>query len=299
MPWKQIRITTTAANAEIVSELLMAVGALAVTFEDAADQPIYEPWQETPLWQKTFVCGLFDTAIDLEKIWKFLQEHTEKTAILSVFVSETLADKDWIKETQKNFPPLKFGKKLWVVPSWEKINVPGSVIVLLDPGIAFGTGTHETTSLCLEWLEENIKPHDRVIDYGCGSGILGIAALKLGARQVWAIDHDPQALAATRNNAKNNQLSKEQIITATPEQTPPWQANILVANILAQPLIALAPTFAKLVKDKGKVVLSGILREQADNVNKSYFTWFKMLPATFKNEWARLEGIRRANYSQN
>lgn len=290
MPLKQLKIITDAVNADALSDLLMEAGAVAVSFEDAKDQPIYEPaQQQTPLWDQTCVCGLFNADADEKKICAFLQE---KMAIKNCQF-ETLPEKNWVEETQKNFPPLHFGKNLWICPSWEKITIPNAIVVYLNPGLAFGTGTHATTALCLEWLEANIKPNDLVIDYGCGSGILGIAAIKLGAKQVWAIDHDPQALEATKANAALNQINESQLITAKPDNPPPWLANILIANILAQPLIDLAEKFATLLVPQGHLVLSGILREQVENVVKAYRYYFRFNPPAFKNEWVRLNGIRQ------
>src|SRR5260221_347264 len=261
MSWIQLTITADITEAEHISELLNQLGAVAVTFHNAGQPPIFEPeLHTTPLWNRTQVIGLFDADANIKIILQQLKKNIYPTTFNSHQV-EILANKDWIREYQQNFQPLKFGKNLWVCPSWHKIPDPNAVNIILDPGLAFGTGTHATTALCLEWLETHIKNSDVVIDYGCGSGILGIAALKLGANRTYAIDIDPQALTAVENNRTSNQLSEEQLPVFLPQQLPPVKADILIANILAKPLIELAAIFSPLIKPHGKLVLSGILQE--------------------------------------
>jgi ribosomal protein L11 methyltransferase len=292
MAWKQLHITVFNSVAEDLSEFLMTVGAVAVTFSDAAGQAIFAcDLQISPLWEKVQVTALFESSVAMEKIIQLIKQKI----LLASFSHhiEILEDKDWVRESQNNFQPLKFGKKLWICPSWQKIPEIADVVVSLDPGLAFGTGTHPTTALCLEWLENHVNPQNLVIDYGCGSGILGIAALKLGAKQVWAIDNDPQALAATRENGQRNQIDETMLVTALPNQLPNWQTDILIANILAQPLIDLASTLASLTKPFGKLVLSGILCDQIEKVCEAYHPYFRMFPANIKEEWARIEGIRK------
>lgn len=292
MHWIQLTLIADLVAAEPISELFHQSGAIAVTFHNAGQQPIFEPeLQTTPLWNKTQVIGLFDANADI----KILLQQLKKNVSQEVFHSqriEILSEKDWIREYQQNFQPLKFGKNLWVCPSWHKIPDNHAVNIILDPGLAFGTGTHATTALCLEWLEANIKNSEVVIDYGCGSGILAIAALKLGAKQSYAIDIDPQALTAVETNRSSNQLSTTQLLAFFPQHLPIIKVDILIANILAKPLIELAETFSSLIKSQGKLVLSGILLEQVTEVCAVYQPWFKFSPPIYKDEWARLEGVK-------
>ena len=189
------------------------------------------------------------------------------------------------------FQPMRFGRRLWVCPRWQTPPQPDDVTVMMDPGLAFGTGTHPTTALCLEWLDEHDIRDRTVIDYGCGSGILAIAAAKLGARQVWAVDYDPQALTATADNAAENGVGRR-LSVHQPDELEELNCDILLANILAAPLLELAPRFAHLVRPNGQIVLSGILDEQADAVMAKYRAWFNMEPAATREEWVRLSGQR-------
>lgn len=288
MPWLEIHINTVAEHAKMLEEELFVLGAEAVTMQDAGDQPIYEPaLHESSLWQETTVIGLFAHDQDSDPIIHSLKQHQANQEIKNFYVKH-LADQDWVRASLKNFQPLQFGKRLWVCPSWHTPPNPNSVNVILDPGLAFGTGTHETTHLCLEWLEQHIQSQSCLIDYGCGSGILGIAALKLGAKHVIAVDHDSQALEATRHNAERNGLSTLQLETLLPSQPIPQKADILIANILAKPLIDLSYLFSSLLKPHGEILLSGILRDQVEEVVKAYQPWFNLKESTFKNEWACL-----------
>lgn len=294
MPWIELCITTSESHVDSLSEQLTEFGALAVTYQDAGDQPIFEPQPDTKLlWQQTTITSLFDSEHPIKPILDFLKTQ-QNLGILSEIKQTYLADEDWERRCLDSFKPMQFGKRLWVCPSWHSIPDPNAVNLILDPGLAFGTGSHPTTALCLEWLEQQVKPNDIVIDYGCGSGILAIAALKLGASQAIAIDNDPQALAATQANAKRNQISATQLIIAPPGEPVSTQADILIANILAQPLIGLAPVFASFLTKKGaKIAISGILSTQATEVINAYAPWFVMQPPVTRNEWVRLEGIRK------
>jgi ribosomal protein L11 methyltransferase len=295
MAWVEYHITTTAQHAELIGERMTECGAVALTMKDAGNQPIYEPALDTtpPLWPDTTLVGLFDAEENFSAVNSLLQE--EKSAgHLKDFTMQLLPDEDWERRCLDTFQPILFGKRLWVVPSWHTPPDPDAVNIILDPGLAFGTGTHATTALCLEWLDENIRAHETVLDYGCGSGILAVAALKLGAAHAYAVDHDPKALSATLENAERNQLDTS-ILTTTSDIDfkLPEPVDILVANILAGPLIELAPRLAKSVKVGGKIILSGILYEQAEQVAKIYQASFDMQPTVFKGEWVRLSGIRR------
>jgi len=291
--WLELHVKTTAEHANQIGDQLTLLGATALTMQDAGDQPIYEPALDaTPLWQDTIVVGLFDDQQTMEPILAYLKRQ-QALGLLKDFQLQPLADQDWERRCLDDLKPLCFGKRLWVCPSWLTPPEPEAVNVILDPGLAFGTGTHPTTSLCLEWLDANIKSGDTVIDYGCGSGILAIAALKLGANQVMAIDHDPQALDATRQNGERNQLAPSELKTCLPDDFVPQQVDVVIANILAKPLIELAPRLSTFVKQGGQILLSGILIEQAEHVAEAYKPWFLMKNSVSKQEWVRLEGVRK------
>ncbi|EEF80707.1 ribosomal protein L11 methyltransferase [Methylophaga thiooxydans DMS010] len=270
-----------------MSDALSECGAAAVTFEDDADQPIYEPdVGETPLWTATRLTALFDAETRSEDVTKMLANVMDEVPHFKV---EAVEDKDWEREWMANFQPIQFGERLWICPSWHQPPAPEAVNILLDPGLAFGTGTHATTALCLNWLDTADLTGKYVIDYGCGSGILAIAAALLGAEKVIAVDTDPQALEATRANAKRNGVEIEAYL---PGECPDEPCDLLLANILAGPLQTLAPRFANLCKPAADIVLSGILQTQADAVSDSYGAWFAMQAATQKEDWIRLSGQR-------
>lgn len=291
--WVQIYTTLDASLAEALEEGLMAAGASAVTMMDAADQPILEPaLGTTPLWADTTVIGLFNAEEDIE---------AAKTLALNVFQSihpeaaislqsELLENEDWTRKWIENFKPIQFGERLWVCPSWCEAPDANAINLKLDPGLAFGTGTHPTTFLCLAWLDANDVKDKIVIDYGCGSGILGIAALLLGAKHVYAIDNDPQALLATQDNAERNDIAPEQITTLLPEQVGELKGQLLLANILAQPLRELRDQMLALLEPGSELVLSGILADQAPALSDHYSARADMEPATQQGDWIRLNG---------
>lgn len=291
MSWQQLTFSTTAQAAEQLNELLLETEALAVTLQDAADEPIFEPaLGTTPLWGQTELVALFSVEEDLQQIIRQLQAVFGQ---LPPYQISRVAEQNWERAWMDEFKPMQFGQHLWICPSWCEPVDPSAVNLLLDPGLAFGTGTHPTTRLCLEWLDANPPMDSQVIDYGCGSGVLALAALKLGAKITYAIDNDPQALLATEDNTKRNQINPLQLKTLSPEQTIAAAADLLLANILAQPLIELAEKFASLIKPQGTIVLSGILQEQADKVSQAYQPWFTLQKATQLDEWVRLVGIRK------
>ncbi len=293
MPWIELRITTTAEYANPLGNQLLLLGAQTLTMQDAGDHPIYEPTPgSSVLWQDTVVIGLFDLQQSLEPITAYLEKQ-KNAGLIAHFNTQQIADEDWERRCLDHFKPMRFGKRLWICPSWQIPPDPQAVNVILDPGLAFGTGTHPTTALCLEWLDNNINSGETVIDYGCGSGILAIAALKLGAHQVFAIDHDTQAIDSTKENGKRNHLYPPKLKTGLPKDFNLPAADILIANILAQPLIELAPQFAKLAKPQSSLLLSGILINQANEVIKAYQPWFNMDAAINKEEWVRLTGVRK------
>ncbi|MCX4192600.1 50S ribosomal protein L11 methyltransferase [Methylophaga sp. OBS1] len=289
MAWVQFICHTAPDSAEALSEALSECGAAAVTFEDDADQPIYEPDPgETPLWADTRLTALFDAETSEQSVLDML---TTLLPEVPRFRVEAVEDKDWEREWMANFQPIQFGDRLWIVPSWHKAPDEQAVNILLDPGLAFGTGTHATTALCLNWLDQADLKGKFVIDYGCGSGILAIAAALLGAERVIGVDTDPQALEATRENARRNGVEIEAYL---PGNCPDEPCDLLLANILAGPLQNLAPRFANLCKPDTQLVLSGILQSQADEVAESYAPWFTMQPAVSREDWVRLTGVRHA-----
>ncbi|MDX1536804.1 50S ribosomal protein L11 methyltransferase [Arsukibacterium sp.] len=287
MPWIQLRVTTTEVKAEQVSDMLQGWGAQAVSFVDAHDTPIYEPMPgEVIYWTNTVVVGLFDAEHPMDQVISKLQQVSFFKDKLQ-YKLEQLEDKDWEREWMDNFHPIKFGERLWVCPSWRDIPDPDAVNVMLDPGLAFGTGTHPTTALCMQWLDQHIKPEQTVVDFGCGSGILGIAALKLGAKRVVGIDIDPQAIEASTANAKRNNVSG-QIELYLPRDQPQLQADVVVANILAGPLAELSQVISGYVKSGGLLALSGILQSQAQSVIDAYSNEFSFDPVAEQDEWVRL-----------
>ncbi|MEH6624997.1 MAG: 50S ribosomal protein L11 methyltransferase [Motiliproteus sp.] len=297
MPWLQMKLDIEPSQAEAYEDLLLSLGCCAVTLEDGADQPLFEPdLGTTPLWDKTRITGLFDAEADLKAIQHGLQLGHQALASEEPFPAcktEILEDKDWEREWMDNFHPMQFGKRLWVCPSWKEVPDPTAANLMLDPGLAFGTGTHPTTALCLEWLDQQDCQDKLVIDYGCGSGILGIAALLLGGKRLVATDIDPQALQASGENAKRNNIDPQQLELYYPNQMPELEADILVANILAGPLVELAPTLAKLIKSGGLIALSGVLESQAQNLIAAYSPWFDLQVPDQREEWIRLTGVKR------
>jgi ribosomal protein L11 methyltransferase len=290
MAWLRITLDGSFHDPEQLSELLSATGAVSVAFEDAADQPIIEPLPgETRLWPHTRVSGLYATDVDAARILDILRRELNDPQLQAT--ATPLEDQDWERAWMDQFQPLRFGRRLWVCPHWHTPPQPEDVNIMLDPGLAFGTGTHPTTALCLEWLDAQELRDKTVIDYGCGSGILAIAAAKLGARHIWAVDYDPQALTATASNASANHVD-ERISVHAPETLPAITADILLANILSGPLLQLAPRLAGLVQPGGKLVLSGILGEQAPALMEKYRAWFNMEPTVTRGEWVRLSGQR-------
>jgi len=280
---------------------LLEAGAVSVTLQDSEDQPLYEPAPgEIPLWDHVTVVGLFPADLSLEKLEKVV---TEKLAPLSLtsFLLAPVKDQDWERVWLKDFKPVQFGETLWVCPNGMAPGTNEGVVMELDPGLAFGTGTHPTTAMCLEWLAEQNLQNLSLIDYGCGSGILGIAALLLGADIVHGVDNDPQALSATRDNCKKNAIVEEKFplylpgdFARTLSEGDVQQVDTLLANILAGPLVSLAQYLAAMVKPESSLLLSGILREQADEVMAAYGPWFTFTEPVIQDDWTRLEGKRKS-----
>lgn len=292
MAWLQLRINATAEHAESIGTMLSANGAQAVTFVDAKDTPVYEPKPgETMLWPDTQVVGLFDASDDMPSIIARLAQ-SKLLGKNFTHKLDPLEDKDWEREWMDNFHPMQFGERLWICPSWREVPDPGAVNVMLDPGLAFGTGTHPTTSLCLRWLDGLSLTGKQVVDFGCGSGILALAALKLGAGHVTGIDIDPQALQASQENARRNDVA-DRLSVYLPDDQPSLQADVVMANILSGPLLELQNVITAYCKPGGKLVLSGILAEQVARIEAAYARDFDLDTSAIDGDWARVSGVRK------
>ena len=293
MSWLNLRFTADAAIAEALSEALSSLGALSVSIDDAAagtsgEQPIFgEPGMpEDALWQTCAVSALFPAA-------------SEPVALVHAAASaaglakpppydiETVEEEDWVRLTRSQFDPIRISERLWIVPTWHAAPDSRAINIQLDPGVAFGTGSHPTTRLCLTWLEESIRGGESVLDYGCGSGILAIAASKLGAGRVAGVDIDAQAVQAARYNASQNSVDAS---FSLPDKSAPFAADITVANILSTPLKLLAPLLADCTAPGGRIVLSGILAPQAVDVMRCYEPWFTMAIYEEDGGWVCLAG---------
>jgi len=296
MSWLTLTVTASEQQAELLSDALMELGALSVDVHDAdADTPMEqaifgEPGEPVPhLWSHNCVTALFpeDAAIDsiMLKV-----ANSIGLAQPPAYRTETLEDNDWVRLTQSQFSPILISQRLWIVPTWHTPFDVSAINIVLDPGLAFGTGSHPTTRLCLLWLDNHIKGGEIVLDYGCGSGILAIAALKLGAYSAIGVDVDAQAVRASRDNAIANQVEAKFYL---PDDAPKLKNDIVIANILTNPLKMLAPLLAGKTKQGGRIVLSGILSEQADEVMKIYSEWFNLEAPNFEEGWVCLSGIKR------
>jgi ribosomal protein L11 methyltransferase len=293
MPWLELSLIVSAGREAEVENALEEVGALAVTLLDAEDHPILEPAPgETPLWPQIAMSALFDAASDRAGLVHVLTELVPDLSPEQI-AFRAVEDQDWTRVWMDQFQPMRFGRRLWIYP-WNQ--EPGgddtdAIVVRLDPGLAFGTGTHPTTALCLEWLDSLDLRGKRVVDYGCGSGVLAIAALKLGATHVLGVDNDPQALAASRDNAERNGVAAALDLCAPPDfHAEP--ADVLVANILAGPLDELAARFAGIVKPGGELAISGILRGQETALCERYTEWFDAIAITVREDWVRISARR-------
>ena len=296
MAWLELKLALGDLDAERVEEALEEVGALSVTLEDAGDEPIYEPDADKPsLWSDTRLTALFPADAHMDSVTARLKIDLG-VAKLPPYRIEPLEDRDWAREWLKDFKPMRFGRRLWICPTAYTPPEPAAINLMLDPGLAFGTGTHATTALCLEWLDGADVKDRLVVDYGCGSGILAIAAARLGAREVWAVDNDPQALVASRDNAERNSVTEKLRICLPPafaNREGAMQADVLLANILAGPLVSLEPVLAVHLKPGGRLVLSGILKTQDPDIRRAYEADFAGLEVASKEDWIRITGIRR------
>lgn len=291
MAWQQLHIATDPRHADAFQDSLEDLGAAAVTLTDGADQPVFEPPPGArPLWNTTVVTALFEDGVDLDRVLAALGEQGLAFADHRV---EPLAEQAWERAWMDDFQPMRFGERLWIVPSWSEAPQPDAVNLKLDPGLAFGTGTHDTTALCLEWLDGADLRGRRVLDFGCGSGVLAIAALLLGADAAVGTDIDPQALTASADNAAANGVGERLSLCLPEALAAQEQYDLLVANILAGPLIELATTLAGRCRPGAPMALSGILADQAAAVREAYAPWFDLAPTRQRGDWVRIDGVRR------
>ena len=293
--WQELHFTARKDQIEPLEDWLFVRGALSVTLEDEADQPLLEPGPgETPLWDAVRLTALFAGHEDLTPL---LGEVPPELCTQAPSVAVPVADREWTRVWEDQFHPLQMGERLWICPSWTPPPDPDAVNILLDPGLAFGTGTHPTTAMCLRALDADLPPGKRVVDYGCGSGILGIAAARLGAAAVLGVDNDPQAMTASRDNARRNEIPDTTFPVVLPQDNlvATWQAsaNWVVANILAGPLVALAPVLTSLMVPGGRLLLAGLLADQAGAVIEAYAPKVALSIADQQEEWVLLAGDKR------
>lgn len=296
MVWINLRFTAGAATAESISDALDELGAISVSIDDAAagtaqEQAIFgEPGMpEDALWDHCAVSALFPMGSDAQSIAHAVAQ-IARLPDVPRFAAETVAEADWVRLTQAQFDPIHISPRLWIVPTWHAAPDPQAINIRLDPGVAFGTGSHPTTQLCLQWLDDNLHGSEAVLDYGCGSGILAIAAKKFGAGTVLGVDIDPQAVEAARLNAERNNIVAE---FRLPDRTAGFAAQVTLANILSSPLKLLAPLLAECTAPSGRIVLSGILVPQADAVMARYERWFGMSVYREQSGWVCLQGSKR------
>lgn len=296
MSWLSLIINASADTAESLSDALFDLGALSVSIEDAqagteAEQPIFgEPGEPTDVvWSDSNVVALFEADSDIPAI---LAQVAEQTGVaIAHHKVEQVAEQDWVRMTQAQFDPIQISERLWITPTWHQPPDPKAINLQLDPGLAFGTGSHPTTRLCLRWLDNNLRTGETLLDYGCGSGILAIAAVKLGAGKTTGIDIDPQAIVASKQNAEQNNVTAD---FRLPDSILNEQFDVVLANILTNPLKVLAPLLAGATRAGGRIALSGVLQEQAEEVMAIYQQWFDLAPTVFDEGWACISGTRKA-----
>ena len=292
MPFLEMTLELQGLAPEVAETAVFALGALSVTLTDSGDDAVLEPAPgEVRLWPATRLQALFPADTEADSVLSSLTQHLRVPP--GRIQSRVIADRLWEREWLQDFHAMRFGARLWVCPRHEVVTDAGAVVVLLDPGLAFGTGTHATTAMCLTWLDARSLAGLRVIDFGCGSGILAIAALKLGAADAWCHDIDPQALAATAQNAEANGVATATVICEVAADLPD-ASDVLLANILSGPLCELAERFAALVRPGGQVVLSGLMAHQQAEVTAAYDAWFHTTPIAVRDGWVALQAVRRA-----
>ncbi len=293
MSVQQLVVALGRRDPEAAQDACFECGALAVTLADAADDPVLEPAPgETPLWPRVRLTALLPQGRDAEAVAAAIASALDLAEGESLI--ECLEDRPWEREWLKDFRPMRFGRRLWICPGGQQAPDPAAVVLALDPGLAFGTGTHPTTAMCLEWLDGAGLAGASVLDYGCGSGILALAALALGAKRAVAVDIDPQALSATRENAARNDLGRRlDVMPAAALGADEAGFDVVLANILSGPLVELAPRLARLSRADGRIVLAGLLDEQAAGVAQAYRPWFDVGTHASRDGWTLLVGRRR------
>jgi ribosomal protein L11 methyltransferase len=294
--WLQFVLDLDSLDSTTVEDAFMRLGACSVTLTDAGDDPVLEPGPgETPLWNKTRIIGLFPGDADMDKFRSSLLRDLEIADLPTHYVEE-LADRVWEREWLRDFGPMRFGERLWICPTGSDVADDNAVVIHLDPGLAFGTGTHPTTALCLEWLDGIDFDGKSLLDFGCGSGILAIAALKLGAATATGMDIDPQALIASRQNAAENGVAEKLLVTCSAGGIE-GTFDVVVANILAGPLVEFADSITSTIASRGMLALSGVLCEQVDEVMAAYNPWIVFDEPVFREldgqTWSRLTGLKK------
>lgn len=296
MPYLQVSIPVQEDFADILSDALMEQGALSVAIEDASagteqEEPIFgEPGMQQRVWHKSVLTALF---VDGANVAEMVTVSLHAVGLDDVeFDVQTVPDQDWVRLTQEQFDPVKISDRLWITPTWHEPVDNGAVHLRLDPGLAFGTGSHPTTHLCLQWLDNHLHGSERVLDYGCGSGILAIAAMKLGATAAIGVDIDEQAVRAGTDNAKRNGVNA--VFCLSGGLTEDEQFDVVISNILSNTLRMLGDVLASRTRTGGQIVLSGILEDQVDELSGIYAQWFDMNPPVYEQGWACLSGIKRA-----
>ena len=292
MTWCKVDVRVSNKHVQMLESLLESQGALSVTLTDMADTPMLEPGVgETPLWSEVVVSGLFDSQVPMDRLRAVLSL-APGVASEQQISFDSVQDRDWERAWMDNFKPMKFGHDLWIVPGEQQVPDTAVTVIRLDPGLAFGSGTHPTTRLCLEWIDAQTMQDCSVIDFGCGSGVLGIAAALKGARKVVCVDNDPQALTATRDNAQRNGVA-DRIETLDAEQFSGVHADIIVANILSGTLVEFASVLCAALNPGGLMALSGILPEQAGEVSGAYEQWLGDIQEVLLDDWVLISGRLR------
>ena len=294
--WINLKIRASAEYAHIISDTLIELGALSSSIEDLYcnsenEETLFgEPnIPNNTIWQHNTIESLFDGSISIDIV---IEELKTMTGLSDIdYTLEPVEEQNWVALTQLQFEPISILNKLWIVPSWHKAPNPSAINIILDPGLAFGTGSHPSTHLCLEWLIKEVKINDCVLDYGCGSGILSIAAKKCGAKEVIGVDIDPQAIISSTHNAKENHVS---IQFYNSESSLKFEADIVIANILSSALSVLAPILAKACNPQGKIALSGILKEQIEMLTKIYSVWFNLNKPIEREGWILMSGTKKS-----
>ena len=299
--WLQLICSASKQHHELIEAEMESAGALSITWQDAEDEPVLEPLPgETPLWNNLIITALFESDVDLSPLTEKLISKQQNWEITNV-ETEVVKNQDWERVWMKDFHPMCFGENLWIIPSTTDLstvemlqkNSTNPTSIILDPGLAFGTGTHPTTALCLEWLDQNPPKDLTAVDYGCGSGILAVAAAKLGAKSIIATDIDPQALTATKENMRRNQITPDKIPCYLPEDCPQEAVDIVLANILCGPLTELYPRLSAYVKPGGRIVISGLLATQKEDIIETYSAEFYDFKVKQLDDWIRISANKK------